>query len=202
MLQQTDLVIVVSQNLYTAKSRFNPNTFLVPNGVNCDAYMRALDDPQLPEALQVIKPPRLGYIGLIGDKLDFSMLKALAETHQEWSLVFLGEERVSAQSEIWKALKALPNVYYLGQVHVSEVPHYVKGFNVGLLPYLYNRHAENICPLKLYDYLAAGIPVASVDIPAVREFKCHIQLANTPQDFHRAIQTALVDTDSRTVPGS
>jgi hypothetical protein len=63
------------------------------------------------------------------------------------------------------------------------------------LPYLYNRHAENICPLKLYDYLAAGIPVASVNIPAVREFKHCIQLANSPQDFPRAVQAALVDTD-------
>jgi glycosyltransferase involved in cell wall biosynthesis len=195
MLQQADLVIVVSHNLYTSKSRFNSNTVLVPNGVNCDAYNRALNDPQLPEVLQGIKPPRLGYIGLIGDKLDFSLLKALAETHQEWSLVFVGEERVSAQAEVWKALTALPNVYYLGQVHVSEVPHYVKGFNVGLLPYVYNRHAENICPLKLYDYLAAGIPVASVDIPAVREFKCHIQIANSLQEFPGAIGAALVDTD-------
>jgi glycosyltransferase involved in cell wall biosynthesis len=194
MLQKTDLVIVVSQNLHTAKSRYNPYTFLVPNGVNCDAYARALNDPQLPEALQVVKPPRLGYIGLIGDKLDLCMLKGVAETYPEWSLVFLGEERAPAQAATWQALKALPNVHYLGQVDVSQVPHYVKGFDVGLLPYLCNRHAENICPLKLYDYLAAGIPIASVDIPAVREFTSYIQLANSPQNFHQAIQTALIDT--------
>ena len=194
MLQQADLVVVVSQNLYTAKRRLNPNTFFVPNGVNCDAYARALDDPQLPGALQVIKSPRLGYIGLIGDKLNLFMLKEIAEAHPEWSLVFLGEERAPAQAATWQTLKALPNVHYLGQVDVSQVPHYVKGFDVGLLPYFCNRHAENICPLKLYDYLAAGIPIASVDIPAVREFTSYIHLANSPQNFHQAIQTALIDT--------
>lgn len=194
MMAQVDGVIVVSRKLYEAKQPLNPNTYLVPNGVNYQAYTAALADPYLPDRLQAVASPRLGYIGLIGDKLNFTMLKELAEGNPEWSLVLLGEASVSQQAETWRALQALPNVHHLGPVKVSQVPHYVKGFQVGLMPYLKDRHAEYISPLKLYDYLAAGLPVAAVDIPAVREFDRYIHLADSPQDFSQAVRSALADT--------
>lgn len=194
MMARVDAVVVVSQRLYEAKRPFNAHTYLVPNGVNYQAYVTALADPYLPDDLRVIPPPRLGYIGLIGDKLDFTLLRELAQGNPEWSLVLLGEMRISRQAETWRALQALPNVHHLGPVDVSQVPHYVKGFQVGLMPYLRNRHAEHISPLKLYDYLAAGLPVASVDIPAAREFSQYVHLADNFQEFSQAVQVALADT--------
>jgi glycosyltransferase involved in cell wall biosynthesis len=194
MMAQVDGVIVVSRKLYEAKQPLNPNTYLVPNGVNYRAYTAALADPYLPDSLQAVAPPRLGYIGLIGDKLDFTLLKELAEGNPEWSLVLLGEVSVSQQAESWRALRALPNVYHLGPVEASQVPQYVKGFQVGLMPYLTDRHAEYVSPLKLYDYLAAGLPVVSVDIPATHEFSKYIHLADSPQDFSQAVRAALADT--------
>lgn len=193
MMAQVDAVIVVSKELYEAKRPFNANTYLVPNGVNYQAYSEALADPYLPDDLQMIKPPRLGYSGLIGDKLNLNMLKDLAQGNPEWSLVFLGRVNASKEAEIWRALRAMPNVHYLGSVEWSQVPHYVKGFDVGLMPYLQDRHSETISPLKLYDYLAAGLPIASIDIPAAREFSQYVHLANSPQDFSQAVQAALAD---------
>jgi glycosyltransferase involved in cell wall biosynthesis len=194
MMAQVDAVIVVSKELYEAKRPFNANTYLVPNGVNYQAYTEALADPHLPDDLQVIKPPRLGYSGLIGDKLNLNMLKDLAQENPEWSLVFLGRVNASKVSETWRALQAMPNVHYLGLVGWSQVPHYVKGFDVGLMPYLQDRHSETISPLKLYDYLAAGLPIASMDIPAAREFIPYIHLAESPRDFSQAVRNALADT--------
>jgi len=197
MLSQVDAVVVVSKKLYEAKHSFNPNTHLVPNGVDYQAYSTALAEPCLPDDLKVIEKPRLGYIGLIGDKLNFDMLKDVALEHPEWSLIFLGQVAVSGQSAAaWQTLKALPNVYHLGPVDVARVPHYVKGFQVGLMPYVQNRHAEHISPLKLYDYLAAGLPVASVDIPSVRQFSQYIHVAESPPHFSTAVQAALLDTTS------
>jgi glycosyltransferase involved in cell wall biosynthesis len=106
----------------------------------------------------------------------------------------LGQENVSRKAEAWLALKGLPNVHCLGRVHAHQVPGYVKGFDVGLMPYAQNRHAEYISPIKLYDYLAAGIPVASLAIPAVNKFEPYVQIAATPADFVRAVRNALQDT--------
>jgi glycosyltransferase involved in cell wall biosynthesis len=194
MMAQVDAVIVVSKELYEAKRAFNPNTYLVPNGVDYRAYSDALANPQLPEDLQVIKSPRLGYSGLIGDKLDLSMLKDLAQENPEWSLVFLGPVNASKLAETWQALQAMPNVHYLGSVEWSQVPHYVKGFDVGLMPYVQDQHSETISPLKLYDYLAAGLPIASMSIPAAREFGQYIHLADSPENFPQAVRDALADT--------
>jgi glycosyltransferase involved in cell wall biosynthesis len=194
MMARVDAVVVVSKKLYEAKCPYNAHTYWVPNGVDYEAYTGALTEAYLPEDLRRIKKPRLGYSGLIGDRLDLAMLKGLAQENPHWSLVFLGEARVCQQATIWESLLALPNVHYLGLVAVSQVPHYLKGFQVGLLPYALGRESENISPLKLYDYLAAGLPVASVEIPAAGEFSSYIHLANGSRNFAEAIYAALADT--------
>jgi glycosyltransferase involved in cell wall biosynthesis len=191
---RVDAVIVVSKKLYEAKHRLNKNTHLVPNGVNYQAYSAALADPQLPTELSKVETPRLGYSGLIGDRLDLQMLRTLAKEHPKWSLIFLGEARIEQQAEIWQALLALPNVHYVGQVEVSQVPDYLKGFQVGLMPYALGRESDNISPLKLYDYLATGLPIASMDIPAAREFSQYIHIGSSSQNFARAAEAALADT--------
>jgi len=194
MMSQVDAVIVVSENLYRTKHPFNTNTYLIPNGVNYQAYTAALTNPHIPDDLEVIPPPRLGYSGLISDRLDLTVLLELAQKKPEWSLVFLGEARVVKQADIWQKLLKRPNVYHLGLVEVSKVPYYLKGLQVGLIPYNQDKQSENLNPLKLYDYLASGLPVASIDIPAVREFSPYIHIANTPRCFSRAVQAALSDT--------
>ena len=193
MWSLVDAGIVTSKKLYEAKRHFKGHTYLVPNGVNYRAYAGALADPYLPEDLRDIQGPRLGYIGLIGDRLNLNMIKQLAQDHPEWSLVFLGEVKLVQQVEIWRALQAMPNVHYLGQVDVSKVPYYVKGFQVGLMPYTQNQESEHMNPLKLFDYLAAGLPIAAIDIPAAREFTQYIHLADSPGNFAQAVRAALTD---------
>jgi len=193
MLRLADVVIVVSEKLYEAKRRYNPRTYLIQNGVDYPAYTAALANPQVPPELEAIPRPRLGYSGLIGDKLDLDMLKDLALVNPQWSFVFIGQVRVVRQADHWQALLSLPNVHYLGLVNAMRVPHYLKGLDVGLMPYIQDRHAEHISPLKLYDYLAAGLPVASMNIPAAREFSQFVHLADRPVDFARVVENALND---------
>jgi glycosyltransferase involved in cell wall biosynthesis len=194
MIKQVDAVIVVSKKLHETKRGYNPNTYLVPNGVDFKAYTEALEDAQLPEDLERIPEPRIGYSGLVGDKLNLPILHELAMARPQWSLVFIGEARFSTQADTWQKMRELPNVHYLGEKPVAKVPHYLKGFQVGLMPYLQNRHSEHISPLKLYDYLAAGVAVVSIDIPAVDEFRQHIHVAKCPGDLLNAVERALADT--------
>ena len=193
LMERVDSVIVVSQKLYESKCAIHPNTHIVPNGVNYDAYTAALDQPELPDDLAAIPSPRIGYSGLIADRLDMTMLLDLAQKNPQWSLVLIGEARIINQKEAWRDLQTLPNVHYLGAKTIDQVPHYLKGFDVGLMPYIQNRESENISPLKLYDYLATGLPVASIDIVAAREFAELIHLADGPDDFEQSVRAALQD---------
>jgi glycosyltransferase involved in cell wall biosynthesis len=193
LMARADLVLVVSESLYAAKKPFNASTHLVANGVDYELYASALKDPSLPAKLAAIEPPRLGYIGHIGERLDFAALMAAAEAHPEWSFVFIGDVHFAGPNDGWNRFETLPNVHYLGVVGVREVPHYVKGFQVGLMPYLPDEHSRNVSPLKLYDYFAAGIPVVSSDIPAAREFAKHVHLSNGGSDYEARLRDALAD---------
>ena len=199
MFKLVDAVVVVSQKLFETKSVHHPHTYLVPNGVDFDAYAQALTAPELPADLAGIPSPRIGYSGLIGDRLNLPMLYELAVAHPAWSLVLIGEARLTEQANIWVSLLGLPNVHYLGEKPVAQVPHYLKGFDVGMMPYQQNREAEYISPLKLYDYLAAGAAVASVEIPAIESFRGCIHIAQHAGDFGQAVAAALADGGAEAV---
>lgn len=194
VLRAADLVIVSSRALLEAKRPHNPRTFLVPNGVNLAGYQRQLERgaPDPPE-LAAIPRPRLGMVGLIGSTVDFDLLEAAARAKPEWSLVFVGALGGKGGGEKWRQLLAHPNVHYLGQVPAARVPEYVCGFDLGLIPYAQTGHRPFIDPLKLYDYLAAGIPVASVDLPSLDGFRHLVHVGDGPAGYFAAIEAALAD---------
>ncbi len=196
MMKGVDVVLVVSAELYRTKRPYHAHTYLVPNGVNYHAYAAALAEPGLPPDLNLIPSPRLGYSGLIGERLDLNLFADLAKRHPQWSIVLIGEARLKQQAVCWQELKGLGNVHYLGPKAVTEVPHYLKGFDVGLMPYQQSRESDHISPLKLYDYLAAGLPIAAMAIPAMHEFASHVHIAARPEQFVQAVRQALADTSA------
>jgi hypothetical protein len=192
LLRTVDLVIVSSRALLEAKRPSHPRTYLVPNAVNLDGYRQHLEGgAPLPPDLAALPRPRLGYVGLIGARLNFDLLEAVARAHPAGSLVLVGAVTMPHASERWERLTALPNVHYLGQVPAARVPEYVGGFDVGLLPYALGNHTHYIDPLKLYDYLAADKPAASVDLPALEGYRQVVYVGNTPDEFVAAVQAAL-----------
>lgn len=192
VLRQADLVVVVSPSLLADKRQYNPHTHLVPNAVEYEAYEQCLTSgAPLPDDLAAVPRPRLGYIGLIGGKLDLALLEDVARARPAWSLVFLGALAERREEKDWGRLSALPNVHYLGQVPAARVPDYVRGFDVGLMPYRQNRHVQYVSPLKLYDYLAAGKPVVSVPMPALDGFRHVVHTATDAAGFVAAIETVL-----------
>jgi glycosyltransferase involved in cell wall biosynthesis len=88
----------------------------------------------------------------------------------------------------------LPNVHFLDRVDIEEVPHYVKNFDIGLIPYKQDEESDYICPMKLFDYLAAGIPVAAISIPAVRKLESFVHVAEHPGSLEAAVRDAMKDT--------
>jgi len=199
MLALVDMVVVVSPPLLAAKRQYNPNTYLVPNAVNYETFSRAMsDDGPLPSDIAHLPRPIIGYSGLISSRLDLELLVSIAQEYSQWSLALVGMVRDQKCRGLMERLCSLANVYLLGYKTVDLVPYYVKAFDVCLIPYRAGEEAVHINPLKLYDYLACGKPVVSVDIPSLRPFAEVVRIAKDKETFIRCIEEALREDGSLT----
>jgi glycosyltransferase involved in cell wall biosynthesis len=195
-LKQADLVIVVSKNLMNNKKPFNKNTYLVPNATDYEGYSKIRDGAiNLPDDILQLPRPIIGYSGLISSRLNLDLLLFLAQTMQEWSIALIGHLNARHSIKKFDKLKKLPNVYFLGRKHISEIPCYLKAVDVGIIPYKINENSQSISPLKLYDYLAMGKPIVTTDFTAAHEFKDFIRISDTKEEFVLNIQEAL-ETDN------
>jgi glycosyltransferase involved in cell wall biosynthesis len=195
LMARVDLVIVVSSTLWEAKRPYNPHTYWVPNGVDLVAFNRALTEKTPPADLNAIPEPRLVYAGLIGVRLDLTLLLAVARRHPDWSLVFIGQVDDRGCEDELANLQSLPNVHFLGLKPASVVPRYLLACQVCLLPYRRSEESRHIDPIKLYEGLASGKPIVSTPIPAVLPYGDLIWLASDDSEFEAAVQEALAERD-------
>lgn len=200
LIAQVDLVIVVSSALWEAKRPYNPHTYLVPNGVDFEAFNRALtEETPPPTDLNAIPEPRLVYAGLIGVRLDLTLLVTVARRYPDWSFVFIGQVDDRGCKDELADLQALPNVHFLGMKPAPVVPHYLLACQVCLLPYRRSEESRHIDPIKLYEGLASGKPIVSTPIPAVLPYRDLIWLASDDSEFEAALQEALAEEDDNRV---
>ena len=176
MLGSVDTVIVVTESLFESKSPHNPNTHIVANAVNFEAYSD--DALPSPDDMTDIPAPVIGYSGLVAARLDLAMLLAAASARPEWNFVFVGTINDAWCETELRQLRELPNVHMLGTKDVDEVPRYVRQFNVCVIPYVLNLRAQHASPLKLYEYAAASRPIVSTKFAAAMGFEGHVQFAD------------------------
>lgn len=188
LLRRADLVIVSSELLYQSKAPYNAHTVLVRHGVDHEHFCKALDPATvIPAEVARLPRPILGFFGLIADWVDLDLLAHVARHFTTGSLVLLGKETTNVS-----ALAALPNVHLLGRKRYEELPGYCKAFDVALMPFRVNELTLNANPLKVREYLAAGLPVVSTPIPEV-EVLGQCRIAATPETFVQEIENALQD---------
>jgi len=195
LLRQADLVIVTSPALLKAKRPFNPHTYLVRNGVDYAAFDAVLADPSPPPSdIAALPPPVIGFAGVINEKIDLRLLREVACAHPEWSLALIGPITLRFGREQLGWLE-LPNVHFLGFKPVELLPRYIAACQVCLMPYKVNEWTRHIDPLKMYEYLAAGRPVVSTDIPSARDFAPPLRIAHDAHGFVSEIEAALAESD-------
>jgi glycosyltransferase involved in cell wall biosynthesis len=146
----------------------------------------------LPPELAGIPRPRLGYIGVLSDfKIDFALLESLVSSHPGWQFVFIGDQREGQRSDAVARLMRQSNVHFLGWRSYRQLPEYVGGFDIGLLPQLVNDYTRSMFPMKFFEYLAAGLQVVSTPLPALRDFASVYSMAGDAGGFADAISAAL-----------
>jgi glycosyltransferase involved in cell wall biosynthesis len=191
LLERVDATFTTSLALCEKKRLHCRATYLAPHGVDHAKFARALDDTlAVPADLTALPRPVIGFFGTLRDFLDYELMAHVAKARPHWSLALIGQQLCDIG-----ALARLPNVHLLGQKRHDELPAYCKGFDVGLIPYRIDNDVKFINPLKLREYLSAGVPVVSTAMPEVQPYAqlCHI--AETGDEMVAAIERALGEGD-------
>lgn len=183
-----DAVLTTSAPLQEHCRRYHSNAHLVPHGVDFEhfAATEGLSPDRIPNDLRGIRPPVFGYFGLISDYVDLELIAAAARRRPEWSFVLIGSVRSPVN-----ALNGLPNVHLLGGKPYEDLPRYCRGFDVGLIPFRMNRLTHAVNPIKLREYLAAGLPVVASPMPEVLRYAPAVRTAETLDEFLAACAAAL-----------
>jgi glycosyltransferase involved in cell wall biosynthesis len=187
---RADLVVTTARNLRDSRLPLNPNTHHVPNAADVEHFKRALD-PGLPEPadLAALPHPRIGVVGVHDERLDLEAIEALSRAEPGWRIVLIGPIQPGDVDE--DRLRRLENVKLLGSKPVAELPAYLKGLDVALIPYRLNELSRNIFPLKLFEYLAAGLPVVASALPELEPYADTVGLASGAEEFPALVREAL-----------
>ena len=189
LIRRVDQVIVHSTRLMEKKGAINPNTALVPNGVDFKAFATPRAEPA---DLACVPRPRIGYIGVIKKQLDLALLVRLARARRDWSFVMVGPiANIGVKQPLLADLQALSNVHFLGKKPLSALSAYTQHMDVCLMCYEANDYTKYIYPLKLHEYLASGRPAVATPIDSVVEHSDVVALARSDSEWITAVEQAL-----------
>ena len=194
-----DLVFTGGQSLYEAKCHQHPRVYAFPSSVDTTHFAQARGPLAEPADQSPIPHPRLGFYGVIDERMDLDLLAGVAEAHPDWHLVLLGPvTKVDP-----KRLPRHANIHYLGSKSYEELPAYLATWDVALLPFALNESTRFISPTTTPEYLAAGRPVVSTPIrDVVRPYgeKGLVRIAATSEEFVAACEAALEEDVASRLP--
>lgn len=194
LFQKADLVFTGGHTLYEAKREQHPNAHAFPSSIDKAHFGQARGPLAEPADQAAIAHPRIGFFGVVDERLDIELLRGLSQNHPEWQFVIIGPVvKIDPAT-----LPRTPNVHYLGGKDYMELPAYLKGWEVATLLFADNASTKFISPTKTPEYLAAGNPVVSTPIrDVVRPYGDLnlVQIADNAADFGAAIQKAFTQRD-------
>jgi UDP-galactopyranose mutase len=193
LMAVADVMFTGGRSLYRAKRGRHHNLFCLPSSVDAAHFRPAADPATVPEPddQAALPRPRLGYFGVIDERLDIGLLDGIARARPDWQLVMVGPVvKIDPAS-----LPRHPNILYTGQRAYADLPGYLSGWDVCLLPFALNDATRYISPTKTLEYMAAGRPIVSTPITDVAEpFGEIVLLARTTAEFVEACEAALAET--------
>jgi glycosyltransferase involved in cell wall biosynthesis len=191
LCRRADLTIVCSQALYDSRKAVTKKILLLQNGVHLERY-RNLEQysdsaPQWPH-------PVFGYTGTLhAERVDADLVLALAREYSAGSVVLIGPDALDAATRA--RLAAQPNVHLTGAIAYNAVPRHMAGFDVCIVPHRESPFTESLNPLKLWEYLACGKPVAATNVAGFREYAALCHIGSGEAGFLNACRNALAEND-------
>jgi glycosyltransferase involved in cell wall biosynthesis len=195
LCRQANLIFTRTEGLAAVKKELNPNTQVLPGGVDT-AHFDPAAVSQVSADVAALPRPRVGFLGTIDDRLDVALLAACAQALPEVAFVLAGP--IKHHLVELNQLRALANVHFLPARPHSQVPATIAGFDIGLIPYQRTPYTEGLSPIKLYEYLAMGKPVVATDLPYLRRESEQITIARTTADFIAALRQRLAQPATAT----
>ncbi|XXY14902.1 glycosyltransferase family 1 protein [Sorangium sp. So ce216] len=193
LLRRADLVLAGGASLYEAKRALHPSVHALPSSVDVAHFARARSAPRAEPADQAAIPrPRLGFFGVLDERMDLELIAAVAALRPAWQIVLVGPVVKIDPATLPRA----PNIHVLGQKRYEELPAYLAGWDVALLPFARNEATRYISPTKTPEYLAGGKPVVSTSIRDVVQPYGELglaRIADAPRDFVAAVEAALAE---------
>lgn len=187
-----DIVFVTAQGLYESRIWMNPHLYLSPNGADLTHFSKAtLPETKIPDDLAAIPEPRVGFVGALSDWIDYPLIAQIARTYPEYNVTLVGPLKRGLKPA---DLEGLSNVYFLGRKPLAELPGYLKGFACGINPFQQVGIAEKVNPLKVYEYMAAGVTAVSTNMPEVRPLEGVVRIARDRDDFVSGVGEAVSGT--------
>jgi hypothetical protein len=174
LLERVDAVVCTAESLTRTKAPRSGRAHYLPQGVNYDHFATRRPEPA---DMRDLPHPRIGFAGGVSAACDLDLLRAVAAANPSGSLILVGPLSVDVRG------LDLPNVHVLGPRPYADLPAYVQAFDVGLIPYVLNEWTRAVDPLKLLEYLAAGIPVVTTAIPEVLKYRGAVAVADDRRAF-------------------
>jgi UDP-galactopyranose mutase len=190
LIDKADLVFTGGSSLYEAKKDRHASVHLFPSSVDRTHFAKARAGQFDPADQEDLPHPRLGFFGVIDERFDIELLDRIAEMRRDWSFVMVGPVVKIAPED----LPRRPNIHYLGGKTYDQLPSYLAGWDVALMPFAMNESTEFISPTKTPEYLAGGKPVVSTPVKdVVRHYGQleGVQIAGDADSFVAACEKAL-----------
>jgi UDP-galactopyranose mutase len=192
LFNRADLVFTGGQSLYEAKRKQHRSVHAFPSSIDVKHFAQARKVTEDPPDQKEIPHPRLGFFGVIDERLDIELIRGLAEARPDWHLVIIGPVVKINEAD----LPRRENIHYLGGKSYKELPAYLAGWDVALLTFARNESTRFISPTKTPEYLAAGKPVVSTSIrDVIRPYEQLglVRIADSVEEFKEAVEAAMKD---------
>ena len=181
---RADIIFTNSEAMARRLSGGRAKPLWVPNGVDGERF---LDPGPSPPELAGLEGPVFGYVGKIQERLNVEMLRRLAESLTSGHLVIVGPFLSRGMK---RRLAALPRTVLMGDRHYEDIPRIMSAFDVGIIPHRIDPFTTSMDPLKLYEYLAAGLPVVTTPVAGTEALSDHVQVIGSADEFVAACRRA------------